>query len=639
MDRRLLNLAFVLFLIFSALIPNITHVNAAPASGNITTPEEMGTFLDAIIAEQMKTNHIPGVVVTVVKDGQVFFTKGYGYSNVIDQIPVNPTQTLFRIGSVTKLFTATAVMQLVEQGKLNLDTDINTYLDFKIPSTFPTPITLKNLLTHTSGFEESNIGLIVDNPEQLTSLGNFLKTHIPARVFPPGEVAAYSNYGASLAGYIVERVSGLSLSDYMEKNIFLPLNMNHSTLRQPLLADLGKNLAIGYNFINNQYVKGEFEIVQGSPAGAISATADDMAKFMIAQLQKGRYNEIRILSEATAELMQSPHPYNPSLEDTMAYGFVWNHINGQLDLWHNGATFLFHSGLHLLPEQNLGFFISANAPGASDLEAIIFQDFMDRYYPAQPDESPTPLANMNSRKGLYEGEYFSSRSNFTGVEKIINLLSPMNVSVSPDGYVLFSSGGTVRKYVEVEPGILVSVLNPWQRIVSKVDQTGQAYLLTGVGAYIKAAWYQTTTFHLIVVGLSLLVLLSTLIGWVIASIVRVIKKALPLSRLSRYAQANGAFFILLLIAFLIMFVVVLSDTSLAYGVPRFILEVPTGLPYLLILPFFMVAAAVGMLVFAISAMVKRLWNLRGRLHYLLITVAAWAMVWELVFWNFLKIYF
>ena len=165
-------------------------------------PVELGAFIDDVMASEMKTNRFPGAVVSVVKDGQLFFQKGYGYADFEKQTPVDPSATIFRIGSTTKLFTWTAVMQLVEQGKLDLDEDINTYLDFKIPSTFTQPITLKNLLSHTPGFEEQNDGHFAARAEDMTSLDQYLKKHIPARVFPPGKIAAYSNYGAALAGYI-----------------------------------------------------------------------------------------------------------------------------------------------------------------------------------------------------------------------------------------------------------------------------------------------------------------------------------------------------------------------------------------------------------------------------------------------------
>ncbi|HEX2993227.1 MAG TPA: serine hydrolase, partial [Anaerolineales bacterium] len=244
------HLATLLFVaIFSSVIfPGALPVHAAPVSVGITTAAEMEAFLDGVIDSQMKENHVPGAVVTVVKDGVVFLSKGYGYADLETRVPVDPERTLFRPGSVSKLFIWTAVMQLVEQGKLDLNADINHYLDFTIPNTFSEPITLRHVLTHTSGFEEVNQDLVALHPEGMLALGEYLAKNLPARVFPPGSVMAYSNYGASLTAYIVERVSGLSFDTYVEQNIFVPLGMDHSTFRQPLPESLSTEMASGYNF-------------------------------------------------------------------------------------------------------------------------------------------------------------------------------------------------------------------------------------------------------------------------------------------------------------------------------------------------------------------------------------------------------
>src|SRR5215475_13481948 len=137
-----------------------------------TTPAEMESFMDGFMAVQLPTAGVAGVTVSVVKDGQLFFAKGYGYADPDKRIPVDPDKTLFRPGSISKTFTWTAVMQLVEQGKLDLDVDVNTYLrDFKLPATFAAPVTLRNLMTHTAGFEDGGAGyLFKDTPNELVPL-------------------------------------------------------------------------------------------------------------------------------------------------------------------------------------------------------------------------------------------------------------------------------------------------------------------------------------------------------------------------------------------------------------------------------------------------------------------------------------
>ena len=381
-------LLIVSALLSSAFTYRPAPATAAPNPAGPTDPVELGAFIDDLMASEMKTNPFPGAVVTVVKDGQLFFQKGYGYADLEKQTPVDPSTTIFRMGSVTKLFTWTAVMQLAEQGKLDLDKDINTYLDFKIPSTFPQPITLKNLLSHTPGFEEQNDGHFATRAEELTSLGQYLKTHIPRRVFPPGKIAAYSNYGAALAGYIVERVSGMPLAEYVEKNIFTPLGMTRSTLRQPLPADLASDLANGYHYAQGEPVKVGFEYAVDSPAGAASSTATDMTKFMLAHLQNGQLGDARILSEQTAQQMHSQLITSDPRIMGMAYGFFETSINGHRILSHGGDTQFFHSDLWLIPDQNTGIFIATNGAGGATIATMLIYNYMDHYYPAAPSAAP-----------------------------------------------------------------------------------------------------------------------------------------------------------------------------------------------------------------------------------------------------------
>src|SRR5690349_18712541 len=216
-----------------------------PKGTHEMTASDVEAFLDGIVPLQLARNDIAGATVAVVKDGKLLFAKGYGYADVHNKKPVSPQDTLFRPGSISKLFTWTAIMQLFEQGKLDLDRDVNEYLDFKIPDAFGKPITLKNIMTHTPGFEEQIKDLFTTTPGT-PSLSDYLMTHIPVRIYPPGTVPAYSNYATALAGYIVQRVSGHPFEEYVEENIFKPLNMAHSTFRQPLPSNLKSFMSSGY---------------------------------------------------------------------------------------------------------------------------------------------------------------------------------------------------------------------------------------------------------------------------------------------------------------------------------------------------------------------------------------------------------
>ncbi len=245
-------------------------------------------FIDGVLAQQLDNREVAGAVVSVVSDGKILFSRGYGFADVDKGIPADPSRSLFRPGSSSKLFTWTALMQMVEQGRVDLNADVNTYLDFKMPNTHSRPILVKHLLDHTPGFEDRG-GITAKDPSEFVPLGPWLAKNIPTRVREPGVETSYSNYGTALAGYIVERVSGEPFPDYVERHIFKPLGMNYTTFREPLPPELQPNRAIGYDFVDGRFVSKPFEHYHNiMPAGAASSTAEDMARFMIAHLQQGR---------------------------------------------------------------------------------------------------------------------------------------------------------------------------------------------------------------------------------------------------------------------------------------------------------------------------------------------------------------
>ncbi len=203
-------------------------------NGPLSDPESFETFLDGVMNAQLEAHDIPGATVAVV-DGDSTFTKGYGVRDVRTDAPVEAGDTLFRIGSTSKLFAWTAVMQRVEAGRLDLETDVNDYLDgVTIPDTYDQPITLDHLATHTAGFEERARGTFVLNEADLRPLSTMLQNERPARVRPPGEFTAYSNYGAALAGHIAAATADSSFGEYVEGDIFEPLGMDQSTFDQPV---------------------------------------------------------------------------------------------------------------------------------------------------------------------------------------------------------------------------------------------------------------------------------------------------------------------------------------------------------------------------------------------------------------------
>jgi CubicO group peptidase (beta-lactamase class C family) len=436
------------------------------------TVEDVGAFFDGLMPAQLQRQDIAGAVVAIVKDGKVLFAKGYGYADVEKRKPVSPSDTLFRPGSISKLFTWTSVMQLVEQGKLDLDRDVNDYLDFKIPPAFGKPITLRNIMTHTSGFEETAKDLFVLNADEMHPLDVYVKAHTPARIFPPGTIPAYSNYATAMAGYIVQRVSGKPFSQYAQDNILGPLGMHHTTFVQPLPPDLQPLMSQGYTRAS-QPAK-SFEFIEAYPAGSVSTSGLDMCNFMMAHLQNGQFGNVQILKPETAKLMHARQwGYDPRL-DAMALGFYEESKNDHRIIGHGGDTVYFHSNLHLILDQNVGFFISVNSMGRQEPAVDVFQQFMDRYFPYTPPAGEK-IANAAEDAKRVSGLYLSSRRMETSFLRTLNAIGQVKVSNNSDGTIsldmLKNPNGEPKRYTEIAP-LLFREVNGQLHLGFKPDENG-----------------------------------------------------------------------------------------------------------------------------------------------------------------------
>jgi len=422
----------------------------------------------------LETSDIAGGVVAVVKDGAVIFEKGYGYADVATRKPVDPKTTLFRPGSVSKLFTWTAVMQLVEQGKLNLDQDVNSYLDFKIPARPDGPITLRNIMTHTAGFEEQDKSLITSDPKALVSLREYVTRATPARIFKAGSTPAYSNYATAVAAYIVERVSGEKFDDYIEAHIFQPLGMKQATFRQPLPQRFVADMSQGYKVASQPAEP--YELVVGAPAGSLAASADDMAKFMIAHLQNGEYQGNRILLEKTAKTMHDTATDMIPPLNRMLLGFYEQNYNGHRVASHGGDTQFMHTYLHLFPDDGVGLFMSFNSVGregaGGDVRSALFSEFADRYFPSQPKPGVVSADVAAAHARLMSGYYEVSRRADRAFIRILALLSPVEITADKDNQLAVSlikaPNRMLRKYREVEPFVWRDINSQW-RVAAKVD--------------------------------------------------------------------------------------------------------------------------------------------------------------------------
>ncbi|HEV2444092.1 MAG TPA: serine hydrolase domain-containing protein [Steroidobacteraceae bacterium] len=429
---------------------------AATTAAPALTTTDLTAFLDGFVPYAIHSSDIAGATISVVANGQIIFAKGYGYADMRTRKPVLADRTLFRPGSVSKLFSWTAVMQLVEAGKLDLDRDVNDYLDFKIPEKFGRPITLRNVMTHTAGFEDTNDGILVPSPTDFVPYREYLVKHLPPRLFPAGKVTAYSNYGAMLAGYIVQRVSGEPYDDYIARHILRPLGMTRSTFDQPLPPALANDLSHGYTTASDPKPV-PFEDIESAPAGALSTTAVDMAHFMIAQLEGGSYKGASIMSPATTQLMHTPVLRMAPGMNGPALGFMQEDRNGLRIIGHPGILQDFHSDLQLVLDKDVGFFISLNSSGkdaaAESVKVAVFRAFLDRYYPYSPPAEATlshPQGDAARVAGWYE---FSFRNE--AVFRILDGLGQARVSALPSGEietsVLKDYAGVPKRWREVGP--------------------------------------------------------------------------------------------------------------------------------------------------------------------------------------------
>jgi len=430
-----------------------TKASAPPPASHELTAPDLEAFLDGLVPAQIEGDDIAGAVISVVQDGHILFAKGYGFSDVEKRKPVSPSDTLFRPGSISKLFTWTSVMQLVQQGKLNLDQDVNTYLDFTIPPAFGKPITLCNIMTHTPGFEETAKELFVADGASMRPLGEYLREHIPTRIFPPGVTPAYSNYGTAVAGYIVQRVSGKPFEQYVADNIYTPLGMTHSTFIQPLPANLAPLMSNGYERASEPAKP--FELVQAYPAGSVSISATDICNFMIAHLQNGQFGATQILSPETAQLMHSRQFASDPRLNGMALGFYEESRNGHRIIGHGGDTVYFHSDLHLILDANVGFFVSYNSAGKEgNGRTVLFEKFLDRYFPFTPPDA-TPVSSAKEDADRVARLYISSRRGEKTFVKLLDLGGQPKVSFNSDGTLSVDPfkgpNGELKRYKEISP--------------------------------------------------------------------------------------------------------------------------------------------------------------------------------------------
>ncbi len=547
---------FIISLAVSCLAA--VHCTAAPDLNESATLE---AFLDGVITTAMEDNRVAGVVVSVATPEEILISKGYGFADVERGRPVDPDRTLFRIGSVSKLFVWLPVMQLVEQGKVDLDTDINEYLvSLQIPATFEKPVTMAHLMTHTAGFEEQVIGLFGRGPESLLPLADILRQELPARVRPPGEYASYSNHGVAVAALLIEDITGQSWPDYVEENILRPLGLDSISLHQPLPEALQARMSNGYRFVQGRYQVQDFEFIPLTPAGGVSATAADITRFGQMFLNDGVFHGHRILEEATAKQMRTVlfRPA-PGFNGTM-HGFYETSSHGQLILGHGSDTLWFHSELILMPEAGLVLFISTNSEGGSGVRSAIREGLLDRYFPS-PLQAPAEFPRTNPE--LLAGEYGSLRYSRHDLTRISRLFSPVSVTPAPDGGLMLAGAfiGEDPVYFEEISPLIFRKLRDESTITFEMDDNGLASHLyineIPVMAFERISGTESIALNFFILFLSGSVFLWILVVWTTQHFLRrtVLAPALSRFRTSAWLLALTA------LVFTITLLLTINDAS------------------------------------------------------------------------------
>ncbi len=415
-----------------------------PSGARPLAARDVTAWLDRTVPPLLERNEIAGAAVVVVSDGRIVASKGYGYADVATRRPVDPRRTLFRPGSISKLFVWTAVMQQVERGRIDLDADINRYLEFRIPPRSGwRAITMRDLMTHRAGFEDAERALIRHDPTRVRPLGELLAERVPERIYAPGTVTAYSNYGAALAAHVVERVSGLDFGTYVQRAMFDPLGMRRSSFAQPLPTALRADLSNGYAI--SRAAPAGFETIDMAPAGGLSATGIDMAAFMIAHLNAFRGRAPRLLSPATERTMLTTRTQNGAGFPANLLGFYEAPGTGTRTAMHEGDTDVFHSHLGLFLDHDVGFFLSLNSTGTGeDVRRLIVQGFRARFIPDSLG-APAGLASLSATDKIRQaqalaGNYQSTRRSVDNPTELGRLLTQFKLTARPDGSIASMTG-------------------------------------------------------------------------------------------------------------------------------------------------------------------------------------------------------
>ncbi|MEM7130427.1 MAG: serine hydrolase domain-containing protein [Chloroflexota bacterium] len=610
----------------------VARAHSQSRASLIENPADLSLFVDEFVTQQLAEQAIPGAAIVIVQNDEIVYANGYGVADLIDSVQVSAGRTVFRTASISKLFVATAIMQLVEAGTLDLHADVNRYLkSFQLTNQFERPLTLHHLLTHTGGFDDLYVGSLTLEESQRIELGDYLAKRMPPRIMPPGEVTSYSNHGFALAALIAEEVTGVPFWQYTEEHIITPLKMKYSGYL--IAPDWSANLAVGYKYESGALKSLPYEYFHRYPSSSFMATATDMAHFIIAQLNAGQFEDNTILRSESIQTMQQQQFSHHHALTGMGYGFFESFERNQRLLWHDGSTGGFNSDLVLIPDARIGYFITTNSRQGSQLTRPFREAFLDFLYPVERASANT-RDNLGSGRNLvagdldrFAGSYQYNRYSRTTIEKVEQLVNDkLVVSIAQDSLFLDE-----KEFTAIEP-LLFQDADTGNQIAFRADEDGQiTHLFIGPFAFEKLFWHQQSWFHFGLVGFCLIVFGST-IAWAFVNTFlpryRCTFEA-PFSKYMVWGSAGiGLFKIGLAISmFTILSSVAVSETMRSH-VPPIVISLLVGA---LISAFL---AGVSAFI-ALAVWVRRDVSYWQCIHYTLMAIASAAIVWFLHYWNLL----
>ena len=580
-------------------------------------------FIDGVMAQAIVQGDTVGATVALVQDGRLLVSRGYGYADYTRGEPVQSRVTQFQIGSISKVWVWIAVLQLVEAGSLDLDRDINSYLDaFQIPDTMGDPITLRHLMTHSAGFEDQLFGLFVSGPRQVGNLVDTLAATIPDRVSLPGSRVAYSNYGAGLAAHIVEQASGISFSDYVEQNIISPLDMSTASITQTQDNELMQTRSKGYVINSGEPQEQGALYIPLGPAGAGAATGLDMAKFMVELLNP---RDTRVLSSASkAQLINGAYLHHPQVNG-LTLGMFQSSRGDAAAVGHDGSTLVFNAQMVLWPDADMGLFVATNTLGSDDVGRRLVATVSNHL---GFDDRSDSLSSVESAAGL-SGTYISSRRNFSSASKLLGLLDTVTVTHDSDNEALvIKRVQGQQRYRGLTDSVFQQVAGPTRAVFKISGGAGQELYFSDLPpiAYIRATAMEMPVNNLLFMLFWLLVALSVLIVWPVSAFTH---KGHGRVEGQRFATVITYVGVLVAVLFFVQ-VAALITTPL-----EVVLRLEAGLTPLLWLPVIVAVLTLIQFLQTYRVLVRGFWWLSRRLHFVIVLLLQSALVYWFWYWNLL----